>query len=307
MRGPLNVGRYRATKTTMPADSPATLRKLGNALRKIAARNRKRRPNWQPPVVRQDRDRTAGKDKEGFERQNDDRARLLKLGKSKLSLNMSLVFGHRHWIGELRKDIRFETLVKTIVIVMMENRSFDNLLGYLSLPPHARTDVEGLGKEPDWQQRFASTYQGNKYLPFILTDPYDTTIDADPPHERDPIALQMGKPVGGIFPMDGFVANYATAKGAKPPVPGSNPPVMGYFTADQAPVTDFFAHEFAICDHWYSALPAGTQPNRLMAMSGYTLIDVNQVPLPDQELVYDWLTKNGVRWRVYHEELPFMR
>jgi phospholipase C len=195
-------------------------------------------------------------------------------------------------------------LIKTIVVVMMENRSFDNLLGYLSLAPWSRGDVDGLGKLPNWEDKFASIYDGNKYRPFLLTDPYEP-IDADPPHERDPIALQMGVAENGVFPMNGFVANYATAKGAKPPAPGTNPPVMGYFTAEQAPVTAFFAQNFAICDHWFSALPAGTQPNRLMAMSGYSRIDVNQVPLPDHELVYDWLTKNGIRWRVYHEELPF--
>ena len=83
---------------------------------------------------------------------------------------------------------------------------------------------------------------------------------------------------------------------------------MGYFTGTQAPVTDFFARNFAIYDHWFSSLPAGTQPNRLMApMSGLSKIDVNQVPLPDQELVYDWLTQNGVRWRVYHQDMPFLR
>lgn len=195
-------------------------------------------------------------------------------------------------------------LIKRIVVVMMENRSFDNLLGSLSLPPASRNDVEGLGKIADWEDRYASVYQNGKYRPFPLTDPYHP-IEADPPHERDPIALQMGHPVNGVFPMNGFVANYANAQDATPPTPGSHPPVMGYFSAEQAPVTDFFANKFAICDHWFSSLPAGTQPNRLMAMSGYTRIDVNQVPLPNQELVYDWLTARGIRWRVYHEELPF--
>jgi phospholipase C len=87
--------------------------------------------------------------------------------------------------------------------------------------------------------------------------------------------------------------------------PGSHPPVMGYFSAEQVPVTDFFAQNFAVCDHWYSFLPTGTPPNRLMAMSGFSTIDVNRVPLPDQELVYDWFTRNKVRWRVYYEGLPF--
>lgn len=197
------------------------------------------------------------------------------------------------------------SLIKTIAVVMMENRSFDNLLGYLSLHPDWKgKNVEGLEDTPAWRDKVASVYNGTKYPPFLLTDPYDA-IDADPPHERDPIAVQMGMPVNGTFPMNGFVTNYASAKGAKQPTAGSRPPVMGYFTRDQAPVTDFFAQNFAICDHWFSALPAGTQPNRLMAMSGFTKIDVNQVPLPDQFLVYDWLTSHGIRWRVYHEAMPF--
>jgi phospholipase C len=197
------------------------------------------------------------------------------------------------------------SFIKTIVVVMMENRSFDNLLGYLALDSNWQgKNVEGLGGTDAWRDKVASVYNGNRYRPFLLTDPYDA-IDADPPHERDPIALQMGTPVNGIFPMNGFVANYATAKGAKPLTATSQPPVMGYFTGVQAPVTDFFAENFAICDHWYSSLPAGTQPNRLMAMSGFSKIDVNQVPLPDQELIYDWLTQNGTRWRVYHQDMPF--
>lgn len=195
-------------------------------------------------------------------------------------------------------------LIKRIVVVMMENRSFYNLLGYLSLPPFSRTDVEGLGRVANWQERYASSYQGHQYQPYLLTDPYNP-IEADPPHERDPIELQMGQSVNGVFPMNGFVENYANASGATPPTPGNKLPVMGFYSAEQAPVTHFFAENFAICDQWFSALPAGTQPNRLMAMSGYTRIDVNQAPLPDQHLVYDWLTERRIRWRVYHEELPF--
>jgi phospholipase C len=42
-----------------------------------------------------------------------------------------------------------------------------------------------------------------------------------------------------------------------------------------------------------------------MAMSGFTNIDVNTFPLPRQELLYDWLSARGIRWRVYHEGLPF--
>jgi phospholipase C len=196
------------------------------------------------------------------------------------------------------------SLIKTIVVVIMENRSFDHLLGYLSLAEFGSRDVDGVKDDPKWRDTVANPFNGSKFPPFALTDPYHN-IDADPPHERSYVASQMGVPVGGVFPMDGFVANYAGAKGAACLTLANPPPVMGYFGPSQAPVTAFFAQKFAICDHWFAALPAGTQPNRLMAMSGFSTIDVNQTPLPHQELVYDWLTARGIRWRVYHETVPF--
>src|SRR5438309_2438089 len=176
---------------------------------------------------------------------------------------------------------------------MNENRSFDHLLGHLALTGHP---VDGLSNDPAWRDAVANSYGGARFRPFLMTDPYDA-MEADPPHDREKIAIQMGARTGDTFPMKGFVESYATAKGASPITEGSQPPVMGYFSADQAPITDFLARNFAICDHWHAAVPAGTQPNRLMAMSGHTRIDGNKVPLPHQELVYDWLTRNGVRWR----------
>ncbi len=57
---------------------------------------------------------------------------------------------------------------------------------------------------------------------------------------------------------------------------------------------------------FFAAIPTGTQPNRLMAMSGETLNDVNQqFLLPKQKLVYDWLTEKDIRWRVYHQGISF--
>lgn len=188
---------------------------------------------------------------------------------------------------------------------MMENRSFDHFMGYLSLPPCSREDVYGLKSERDWLNRCANSHGGTDFLPFPLndTDPY-RVMDADPEHERGPISLQMGQAVDGVFPMNGYVDNYANS-GGKCLSPDNQPPVMGYFQANHVPVMDFFAKKFTICDQWFSSLPAGTQPNRLMAMAGETYIDVNRLILPRQELIYDWLTEKGIPWRVYHEGVPF--
>ena len=198
----------------------------------------------------------------------------------------------------MRPDV---TQIKNIVVVMMENRSFDHLLGYLSLNKFSRPEVEGLQDAPDWNAKVASVYQGASFPPWHCNDPF-SALPGDPPHERGPIAVQVGDKVNGVYPMNGFVSNYATVS---PVLPGDQPPVMSYFTPDEAPVTGFLADSFAICDRWFSSLPGGTQPNRLMAMSGLSHIDVNAFPLPDQPLVYDWLNEREITWRVYHEGMPF--
>jgi len=191
--------------------------------------------------------------------------------------------------------------IKNIVVVMMENRSFDHILGYLSLNKFGRSDVDGLKDDPSWNAKCASVCNGEAFLPWHCSDPFNPT-PYDPPHERVPIALQLGNKIEGVYPMNGFVENYASVCSVNP---GDQSPVMSYYTADECPVTGFLADNFAICDRWFCSLPAGTQPNRLMAMSGYSNIDVNTFPLPRQHLVYDWLNERKISWRVYHQVLPF--
>jgi phospholipase C len=186
---------------------------------------------------------------------------------------------------------------------MMENRSFDHMLGYLALED-GWEDIDGVKpNDPSWVARTTNQYNGQSYAPFVQKN-VTGKMAGDPPHEWTDIARQMGhRDAKGEFPMNGFVENYANAR-EKPRII-SKPPVMGYFTGKQIPVTDRLARNFAVCDHWFSSLPAGTQANRLMGMAGYSLIAHNTLPLPNHRLVYDWLDEREVKWRVYHESLPF--
>ncbi len=192
--------------------------------------------------------------------------------------------------------------IKTVVIVMMENRSFDHMLGYLSLPPFNRTEVDGQSQDPAWLAKFTNYDGANAYPPFHSTDPHTMPANFDPPHERTNIAAQIDPRQDDSFPLNAFVS-------AIPPSVSTDPSlrklVMGYFGAAEAPVNDFFAKNFTICDRWFCSIPAGTQPNRLMSMSGFTNIDINHDVLPAQDLVYDWLNRQGIKWRVYHQEIPF--
>jgi phospholipase C len=186
--------------------------------------------------------------------------------------------------------------IKTIFIVMMENRSFDHALGYLSLPPYNR-DVDGIKQA--WLKNYASKYQGKDYPPWHRTDLY---MPIDPTHERGDIAVQIGQQVPG-FPMSGFVASYASDPRV---APADFADVMGYYTPNEIPITDFLAQNYLVCDRWFAAVPSSTQPNRLMSHSGYSLRDKTQSGMLDnQTLIYDWLTAAGRSWRVYYESFPF--
>ena len=93
------------------------------------------------------------------------------------------------------------------------------------------------------------------------------------------------------------VESYATLSDPKPTDPSA---VMGYFQGASVPTFDFFARNYCVCEHWYSSLPLGTQANRLMAMSGVSpLLDNAPVFLPEQDLVYDWLTAHRIPWCAY--------
>jgi phospholipase C len=191
--------------------------------------------------------------------------------------------------------------IDTVVIVIMENRSFDHMLGYLSL--RGDKTVEGLRNAEAWLNSVANLYRGAPYKPFAI-DPRAPPC-SDPQHNRESIALQIATPASGLATMGGFVESYARFSD---PVPQDPKAVMGYFDARTLPTFDFWARHYCVCDHWFSALPLGTQANRLMAMAGESqLLDNAPVLLPEQDLVYDWLTAHNITWRAYQsgDFLPF--
>ncbi len=191
--------------------------------------------------------------------------------------------------------------VDTIVVVMMENRSFDHMLGHMRLPDYGGlTTIDGI--ESLANTDYANPSQNSRLIPpFIAAD---QPLPNDLPHERDQVATQLAfASVANAYEMNGFVKAYERSSGTTGVL---RPPPMGLLTPRDLPMTRFFADEYAPCDRWFSALPTSTQPNRLMSLSGYTLIDSTRSGLlPDQHTVLDWCESRGVRWRVYSAGLSF--
>src|SRR6185437_13830588 len=106
--------------------------------------------------------------------------------------------------------------IKTIVVVIMENRSFDHLLGYRSLPPF-NSPLDGQSQDPAWLAKFSNTdIGGQEFTPFLNNNPYSLPPKFDPPHQRDNVTAQLGALNGGVYPMNGFVGAIPTTVSADP-------------------------------------------------------------------------------------------
>jgi phospholipase C len=190
--------------------------------------------------------------------------------------------------------------IDTIVLLMLENRSFDHMLGHLSYGRYANgSDVDGI-TSPLRRDAWANVFQGEAYYPFAMRD---RQLSGDLPHDRGAIATQLHRSaVAGTYAMDGFAKSYFDAS---PTNRTTKPDPLGFLLPDDVPMTRFLADNYAVCDRWFASLPAGTQPNRLMAWTGTSYIDGNGFLPPHDPLVIDWLERAGVRWRVYTSGLSF--
>jgi phospholipase C len=188
--------------------------------------------------------------------------------------------------------------IDTFVFCMLENRSFDHMLGYLSLDDGPRKlAVDGLRSDAAWQASWRNRGDGQPFplKPLIASDPIE-----DPPHGRDKIDMQINTPAEGRPHMGGFVEAYIQSRRDKQRPPPADPgAVMGYYKADSVPTYDFLARNYCVCDRWFAPVPLGTQANKLMAMAGESKVLNNETGLPHQPLVYNWLKQNKVKWRAY--------
>ena len=200
--------------------------------------------------------------------------------------------------------------VEHIVLVMMENRSFDHMLGYLSREG-GRPDIEGLRWESEADATQYNFYKGKYYYPKLLTDTHIVNTEAlSPDHSHENVKAQMADG------MMHFVSDYAKMKARDNP--NQLQVVMGYYGAEQLPFYDFLARNYAVCDHWFCSHPGPTWPNRFVAMTG----DLNrdswgepEVNTPDYTTftpseamtLFDLLSARGVSWVYFQQRESMMR
>ena len=178
--------------------------------------------------------------------------------------------------------------ITNIVVVMMENRSYDHYLG-------ARKLLEQKGGDG-----LVAT-MSNLDMSGTARAIYRETVEcvADPPHGWDASRLQFNAGLN-----DGFMKQYQDAH----PTVDVAPHVMGYFGREELPVTWALADAYTSCDRWFASVMGPTWPNRYYLHSGQSNGKMENLPLPTVgwPTIYDRLAAAGVPWTYYYSDLPFL-
>ena len=204
--------------------------------------------------------------------------------------------------------------IKHVVVLMLENRSFDSMLGMLYESDETFDGLTGreqnVWHKPGGLQQIVPAWKSPDFTPTAACIP-----DPDPGELFADIAMQInglaagGQPGTAAPAMDGFVDNYMRQP---PPDPRFDPApdpaaVMHYFTPDQVPVISRLAREFGVSDRWHASAPCQTWPNRFFAHTGTANGYVNNSPTHfpyNMETVFNRLQDAGQSWRVYFHDIP---
>jgi phospholipase C len=203
--------------------------------------------------------------------------------------------------------------IKHIVQLMLENRSFDQMLGFLyedrgnkSLLGEEFDGLTGDESNPDDTGRQLKVYKvdGAAKHPYLIpgADPgegfYNTNLQLFSTQHPKPAAHPTNQ---------GFVLNFKGAiaadlsKGYKDTIPGTVPSqIMGMYSPQTLPVLSALARGYAVCDRWFASVPTQTVPNRAFAAAGTSQgrLD-NHVKSFTTTSIFGHLSANKLDWAIY--------
>ena len=187
-----------------------------------------------------------------------------------------------------------ETLaeISHIVLLMMENHSFDNYLGLLD---HG----QGVPVGPNGLPSVVNVRADGTEVPLHH---FDTTVQHSGVPTQSWTASHVQWAEGAN---DGFVRSIEET------VPGGDPTVpMGYWTEADLPFYAGLARTYTLADRWFCSCLGPTFPNRrfLMAATADGLIDdvpTGMVDYPRTGTIFDLLDRYGISWVNYHHTSPW--
>jgi phospholipase C len=216
-----------------------------------------------------------------------------------------------------------------VVLVLFENRSFDNLLGRLYEPGEVPSFEGVIGKDlsnpiPPWAEHGAE----RKVVPYGIASGMDTpNPDSGEEYQhtntqlfnvldeanRFKDATEMVAPFNLPVPdrpptMDGFVTDYInffTVEMGRQPTYDEYQQIMTGYTPAQVPVISGIARGFGVFDHWFCEVPSQTMTNRSFWTSATSSGHVVNRPMSNfmrhhpAETIFERLEQHGKTWKVY--------
>lgn len=205
-----------------------------------------------------------------------------------------------------------ESKIEHVVVMMLENRAFDHMLGFMSRGgKYGDTRVDGLtGNECNLKN--ISDPQGGK---ICVNDQAQDHCPYDPNHsfaatterifgcvwkETEGTPCTDTKMADGKNDMSGFVSS-AIREGKT----GANE--MSMWPPEKVPIITTLAKEYALFDRFFASHPGSTYPNRQFVLSGtaHGMEDTgDQVPKGGfpQKTVLRSFEEAGMSWRMYYED-----
>ena len=205
--------------------------------------------------------------------------------------------------------------VEHVVVLMLENRSFDHMLGFLysdagNVSPTGQpfAGLAGTESNPD------GTGQPVQVFGIEPTTPNAYFMPGADPGEgymatNNQLFSSENAPADSSVPpmMQGFVKDFSYTIGWQSResgwtiLPGTVAnDIMGCFKPETLPVLSALAKGYAVCDHWFSSVPTETMPNRAFACSA-----TSQGHLDDKTRtftspsIFGLLGKNGLSWGIF--------
>ena len=198
-----------------------------------------------------------------------------------------------------------------LVVLMLENCSFDRLLGFARPASDGFAGLTGQESCPvDPHQPAIAPRVAASLLPFADYTGYVT--EPDPHHELPDVTLQLfgaGAPGATAPTMDGFVASYRQV------APDKAMNLMGCYAPSQMRAISALAAEFVVFDHWHASVPGPTWPNRFFAhcaTSGGHSESPSDAASAESEVldlfpmvsIFELLQAAGRTWNVFYHDVP---
>lgn len=183
--------------------------------------------------------------------------------------------------------------IKTVVVLVLENRSFDHMLGWMkqSINP----SINGVtGRE-------CNSVASNSTERICFSDDAEF-VDPDPGHSFEDVAAQVFGSAS-IPSMSGFAEQASTVS------QNLSQTVMKGFRPENVPIFAELVKEFAIFYRWFSSIPGPTQPNRLFAYSATSHGSTSHVKRQlasgyPQQTIFDSLHDDRLDFGIYFQNIP---